>query len=345
MPRRIPRAPFLAAALLLSGCADLPYLSQAAWGQLTLLSQARPIPTVLNDPVTSAEVRRKLLLAQDVRRYAVTELGLPEQSAFTTYVQLKRGSVSWSVVAAPEFSLAQRTWCFPIAGCVTYRGYFNEAAARTEAASLRAAGNDVDVQAVPAYSTLGYLPDPLLSTTVEQGSDLTLIRLLIHELSHPAVYAPGDTTFNESYATTVELEGTRRWLDTHGTPEQRAEFTRDQTLEQDSVTARAAARTALQALYARPLAPDAMRAEKTRIFETLRVTLNDALERAGFAGRWPDGRLNNANLGQAGAYTTLVPAFQALLGAKSGNVPGFIQAARACAAQPPPQRPACLAGP
>lgn len=329
-------------ALPLSACSTVSYLSQAAWGQLSLLSQARPIPDVLADPSTPPEVRRKLQLAQEVRRFALNDLGLPQQKAFTTYVQLNRHSVSWSVVAAPEFSLTLRTWCFPVTGCVSYKGYFNQDAARAEAQKYRAQGEDIDVQAIPAYSTLGYLPDPLLSTTIEQESDVGLVRLLIHELSHAAVYAPSDTPFNESFAMTIEYEGTRRWLAGHGTPEQLGEFQRDLKLEQASTQARADARAQLAQLYAQSISAEQMRVEKAHIFENLRNRLNDALAERGHAGRWGVGRLNNANLGQAGAYANLVPAFQALLSSKNGDISALIQAAKACAKLPREQRAACL---
>lgn len=329
-------------AVALSSCSGVQYLGQAAWGQLSLLSKARPIPDVLANPSTPPELRRKLQLAQDVRQFALTELGLPQQKAFTSYVQLDRKNVSWSMVAAPEFSLKQQTWCFPIAGCVAYKGYFNEAAARKEAAALREKGNDVDVQGIPAYSTLGYLPDPLLSTTTDQESDLGLIRLLIHELSHAAVYAPSDTPFNESFAMTIEYEGTRRWLAAHGTPEQLEEFGRDLQLEQGNAAARAQARNQLETLYAQPLAPEDMRRQKAQIFEELRTQLNEALARSGYTGRWSEGRLNNANLGIAGAYAVLVPSFQALLAAKGNSIPAFMAAAKACAALPADQRRKCL---
>ncbi len=329
--------------LSLSACSDVRYLAQAAWGQVSLLASAKPITDVIANPATPTETRRKLQLALEVRQFAFNDLGLPQQQAFLSYVQLDRKNVSWSVVAAPEFSLQLETWCYPIVGCVTYKGYFNENAAKAEAKKWQTKGYDAVVQGVGAYSTLGYLPDPLLSTSIE-GSDMDLVSLLVHELSHGALYVAGDTAFNESFATAIELEGVRRWAEQHHQDAPKEEWQQDLQYQQTQEKARLAAVTQLQSLYVSQRPAEELRAEKAKIYEALRVALNTAREERGYLGRWSVGSLNNANVGQMGSYFNLVPNFQALLKAKMGDIPAFIEAARTCSKLPKDQRPACLLG-
>ncbi|THF86809.1 aminopeptidase [Deinococcus sp. KSM4-11] len=337
--------------VILSGCSEIRYLSQAAGGQLDLLRRARPVADVLADPTTPAGVHRKLQLAADVRAFAVAPtsaggLGLPDHGSFLKYVDVGRPYVVWNVFSAPEFSVQLDTSCFPIAGCVGYRGYFMEAAAQAYAQERRAAGRDVDVGGVSAYSTLGYLKDPLLSTMLLYP-DATLIRTVIHELSHPSLYVKDDTVFNESYATTIEAEGTRRWLAAHGTPELREA---DRLAQERSAGFEALLLTArhdLEALYAQTLPEAEVRTRKAAILSGL----NDhyATLKAQWGGY--DGYdaffargVNNATLGAVAAYATLVPAFQALLARVGGDISNFIAAATLCSRRPAGERAACLRG-
>ncbi|WP_158263768.1 aminopeptidase [Deinococcus arcticus] len=342
----------LLGSLGLSGCADLGYLVQAAGGQLDLLRRARPLDQARQDPALSPETRRKLNLAAQVRAFAVAPpaqggLGLPDHGSFRDYVDVGRPYVVWNVFSAPEFSVALDTACFPVAGCVAYRGYFNEAQAQADAEGRRAAGRDVIVGGVSAYSTLGYLKDPLLSTMLLYP-DATLIRTIIHELSHPSVYVPGDTVFNESYATAVEEEGMRRYLAAHGTPDLRAADGLAQERQAAFQALLLDSRQALEALYAQGgLSDDERRARKAEVLQAAQNRY--AALRAswgGYAGYdtfFAQG-LNNAALGAVAAYAALVPEFQALLARVGGDLGTFITAARACGARPQPERAACLRG-
>ena len=213
--------------LFLSGCstmASVGYYWQSVSGHMQMLNAARPVTDVLTDPQTSAGLKARLELSQRIRRFAATDLLLPDNASYTRYADLRRSAVVWNVVAAPEFSLTLKTWCFPVAGCVGYRGYFNEAQARAEALQLRAQGLEVNVYGVPAYSTLGKLnwlgslgADPLLNTFINDPEG-ELARLIVHELAHQVVYAADDTMFNESFATAVERLGSQRWLSQHASP-------------------------------------------------------------------------------------------------------------------------------
>ncbi|MFA9217739.1 MAG: aminopeptidase, partial [Sphingomonadaceae bacterium] len=210
-------------ALLLAGCAQLKYYMQAAQGQYALWSDARPIDDWLGDPSTDPQLKARLEKALLIRRFAVRELGLPDNASYKNYAALSRPFVLWNVVATPELSLRPIQWCFPIAGCVSYRGYYSKDDAQAYASELRTEGNDVQVGGVPAYSTLGWFSDPLLSTFINY-SDAELARMVFHELSHQVAYAGDDTMFNESFATAVERIGVQRWLVQHAGNEARAQY-------------------------------------------------------------------------------------------------------------------------
>ncbi|MFB9992966.1 aminopeptidase [Deinococcus oregonensis] len=352
MPRHLVRPRWLLLAalagltVLLAGCADVRYLAQAAGGQLDLLWRARPVSAVLADSQTPAETRRKLELVSRVRALAINELGLPDHGSFQSYVELGRPAVVWNVFRAPELGINLYTSCFPVAGCVGYRGYFREADAQAYAALRRAAGEDVTVGGVSAYSTLGYLRDPVLSSMLS-ASDASLIRTIIHELSHPSLYVAGDTIFNESYAVAVEEEGMRRWLAAYGTPELR---------EQDRLAQQRAAgfealllstRAELERLYAQSLPPEELRAGKQAVLAGLQVhytTLKASW--GGYSGydSWFARGVNNASLGAVAAYSSLVPDFQRLLTRVGGDLAAFRAGATACAARPQAERQACLRG-
>jgi predicted aminopeptidase len=143
---------------------------------------------------------------------------LPDNASYTRYAQLQRPFAVWNVVAAPAYSLEMHQWCFPITGCIAYRGYFSKSDAQAQALTLQSQGLETSVYGVPAYSTLGYLNwlggDPLLSTfTSWQEGDFA--GLLFHELAHQLLYVKNDTAFNESFATTVERMATPLWLHSH----------------------------------------------------------------------------------------------------------------------------------
>jgi predicted aminopeptidase len=342
------------AALLLGGCGSLGYYAQAVNGHMDLMQRARPVPEVIADPATPAPLRERLELSQRMRDFAVAELKLPEGPSYRRYADLGRSAVVWNVVAAPELSLQLKTWCFPVVGCVGYRGYYSQAAADALAAELRAQGYEVMVYGVPAYSTLGKLEwmggDPLLNTFVG-GSEADLARLIFHELTHQVVYVGDDTTFNESYATAVERLGGRLWMERFATPEARAADAQR--------LARAAAfrtfvqpwRAELDALYRSGQPPEALRAAKAdlmarlrRAYEALKADPGSPL--AGFAGY--DGwfaRANNASFAVMGAYNDFVPAFERLFEASGRDFARFHAEVRALAPLPRAERRARLGAP
>jgi predicted aminopeptidase len=329
-----------------AGCSTLGYYLQAMDGQMELSRKARPIPQVLSDERTPAELKVKLEQVQQIREFASRTLALPDNDSYRRYADLRRPYVVWNVFATGEFSLDPKQWCFPIAGCVGYRGYFSQASAERFAAGLRRERLDVFVSGVPAYSTLGWMDDPVLNTFIRYP-DTEIARLIFHELAHQVAYLPGDTTFNESFASTVELEGVRRWLEAQGTPEQRAAFDEAQMRRHEFVQLIARCRERLRAIYQAAGDPQEMRAAKTRTFEELRSEYG-MLKQAwgGFAGYdwWFDQPLNNAQLASVALYTQLVPAFEKLLAQSGGDLATFYDAVKELAGQPEEERHAALGG-
>ena len=339
---------WIAAAALcagLAGCSTVGYYWQAALGQWQVQTAARPLETVLADPATGPGLRARLKTARGVREYASRALSLPDNGSYRRYADLKRPYVVWNVFAAAEFSAQPRQWCFPVAGCVTYKGWFEEAAAQRFARQLAGEGHDVFVYGVPAYSTLGWFDDPLLNTFMHYPR-AEVARLVFHELAHQVAYAPGDSTFNESFATAVELDGVRRWLEREGTAGELAEFEAMRRRREGFVALVEGTRARLAALYAQALEPSAMREAKARVFAEMRAGY-EALKRdwGGFAGydRWFAQPLGNAHLASVAVYTQQVPAFEALLAACGGEHGRFHAAARRLAKLPEEGRAAALA--
>ncbi len=328
----------------LAGCSTAGYYWQAARGQVDLMQRRVPIATVITDPATPAALRARLQLATEIRQFASAELALPDNGSYRSYADLQRPYVIWNVFASPAFDVHPNQWCFPVAGCVNYRGYFTEATARAQAASLAAEGTDVYVGGVPAYSTLGWLDDPLLSSFIG-WPELELARLIFHELGHQVAYAPGDTAFNESFATAVEEEGVQRWIAAH--PERRLNtaWLAAQAHRQQFIALVLAARSDLEGLYFAGLdTVETARGKRARLaqlqtdYQSLRASWG------GFAGydHWFAQPVNNAQLASVALYTQGVPAFQALLRGEHDDLPAFYARVRALSRLREDQRAAAL---
>jgi predicted aminopeptidase len=341
------RAVLLGAAVsgLATGCSSVGYYAQSIGGHLNLLAAARPVPEWLADPATPDKLKARLELTRQIRDFAVTELDLPDNASYRRYADLQRAAAVWNVVAAPELGLTLETWCFPVVGCVAYRGYYAREEADAYAEQLRARGLEAWVYGVPAYSTLGKLPgayfaDPLLNTFVHYP-DGELARLIFHELSHQVAYASDDTVFNESFATAVERLGSARWLSQRAGEAARREFAAFESRRADFRALTGRYRDRLQALYA-GAAPDSdKRRGKTELLAQLRAE-HAALK----AGAWQgysgyDGwfaQVNNASFGVLAAYNELVPQFEQLLESQGGDLPRFYAEVRRLAALPMAER-------
>lgn len=299
----------LSLSLLLSSC----YYLQAAGGQLEVLRKRESIDRLLDDPDTPAALAARLSLVRAAREFSITELGLPDNGSYRSFAALDRDYVVWNVVAAPEFSIEARTWCFPVAGCVAYRGYFSERRARAKATQLKAEGQDVFVGGVTAYSTLGIFDDPLLSTMLGRD-DTALVALLFHELAHQRLYLPGDTAFSESFASAVEELGVERWLSARAGGDQWRRYRARKALAGELTALALAARDDLAALYAGPLTPAEKRRAKAARLKALAAALTGRALAHGVDAR--EARfaqpLNNARLALWSAYERHVPALRRL---------------------------------
>lgn len=332
--------------LLLSGCSHFGYYAHAIQGQLELSRRAIPLPQVLADAGTDPVVARQLKRAQAAREFASRELHLPDNGSFRGYADLGRPFALWNVFATPELSVEPVTWCFPVAGCVAYRGYFSEEAAREEAAALAARGLDVYVAGIPVYSTLGWFDDPLLNTFIHYP-EAELVGLIFHELAHQVVYVPGDSAFNEAFASVVEEEGVKRWFARQGEAGALARWQQGRERKQAFQALLQRTRDRLAAAYAAAPDIDAARTAKAAIlreaereYESLRAAWG------GYTGydRWfRSTPLNNAKLTSVTLYADQVPALRALLAQVDYDLPRFYQAARRLGHLAPEARATALA--
>lgn len=310
----------LTLCLLLVGCESVSYYSQAILGQLSILSKREAIEDLLADPASYPELKNKLSIILDIREFAETELLLPVDDNYASYVDVQRPFVVWNVFAASEFSMSPVNWCYPIAGCVSYRGYFSEADAQRYAAKLDKDGFDVYVGGVSAYSTLGWFSDPVLSTIINRD-DYQLAALLFHELAHQGIYIPGDTEFNESFATTIEREGLRRWLLANNVTDSEssniAELAELNTQRREEFVALVNATVVeLQTIYASENTEAAKREAKAGAFASMRSDYNllkNAWNGYDAYDAWMSMELNNAQLSTVATYFNWVPAFEKIL--------------------------------
>lgn len=343
----------LVAALLLvlaqAGCSTLGYYWQSASGHLRLLQAARPVQDWIDDPATPAALRERLVRSREIRDFAVQSLHLPDNASYRRYADIGRDAVVWNVVATPELSLQLETWCYPLLGCVGYRGYFDKAEAEALATQLRGQGREVHVYGVPAYSTLGKLPgrwfaDPLLSTFI-RWSDPEVARMVFHELAHQVAYAADDTVFNESFATAVERLGTAQWLRTHADAAERERVERAEARRRQFRALVADYRARFVALYASDRSDDDKRAGKARLYDALRaehaaLVAQDGPGWRGY-GNW-FANVNNAVLAVQAAYDGRVADFERLFHRCDDDYVCLYREAQRLAALPKAERDAAL---
>lgn len=329
--------------LSVGGC----YLLQSVQGQLALMSKREPIDLVIDKASTPPTLRAQLEAITAIRDFASRDLGLPDNGSYRSYADLGRRYVVWNVVAASEFSVDAKEWCYPIVGCVAYRGYFVERRARRFAEKLRGQGLDVEVGGVAAYSTLGHFNDPVLNTMMG-WDDVELAAIIFHELTHQLLYVPNDSSFNEALATTLEEEGVRRWLLAQGRNADLAKHLVQQEHYARVIDLLNATRAELRAVYASGIAPGLKREKKRAAFAALRASF--ASLRAGWGGHapfeaWFERDLNNAHLASVATYFACVPGFQRELEAAGGNLTAFYARVRELAKLGQAERDAFVCNP
>ncbi|MDA8420131.1 MAG: aminopeptidase [Pseudomonadota bacterium] len=335
----------IAVTMSVSGCSTLSYYSQAIGGEVRLLQRRTPISRILENPSTPARLRTYLEDVAQIRKFAVRQLGLPDNGSYRDYVHLNRKYVVWVVYAAPGLSLRPRQWCFPFAGCVAYRGYFARADALKYATRLRRRGYDTYVAGVTAYSTLGWLRDPVLSTMLRHG-ETAIAETLFHELAHQKLYIRGDTTFDESFAVTVSRAGMRRWLNARGNATEWHRYLEQRRRHSQVMALLLRYRARLEALYASTIPAGRKLQDKQRVLASLRAAWVRLYRQWGI--RDPDiqaalRRINNAYFVPIGLYDCDVAAFRTLLASVGGNLPVFYAKAREIGALPAQQRHRALA--
>ncbi|MBM7127447.1 aminopeptidase [Dyella flava] len=325
-------------AAVLSACADLRYYTHVTHGESALLLQRRSVKKVIADPATDPKLAARLGLSQQARQFASQQLDLPRNRSYTYYVELHRPYVVWNVFATPRFSVDAVLQCFPIAGCVAYRGWFDEKKAVDSAKKLRAKGDDVYVGGVPAYSTLGWFADPILSSMMRWDDD-DLVGTIFHELAHQLIYVKGDTAFNESYAMFVQNQGLKQWHRSRGEPEG---DDRDQVMDDGFTQLVLDLRDRLKMLYGRGENDAAMAAGKEREIADFRARYAAWRDK-----NWPNDHrydawvaapINNATLLPFGLYDQWEPAFAVLFKQANGQWPDFYDRVRALAKEPKAER-------
>jgi predicted aminopeptidase len=329
--------PLLLAVLLggpLTGCGNLGYYVQAMGGHFEVMQAAQPISEIVRNPASDPQLRKKLEEVQAIREFASRELALPDNNSYRSYVDVGRPYVVWNVFAAPEFSLEPKRWCMVLVGCVNYRGYYAREDAERLAAELRQEGYDTHVGGVPAYSTLGYFDDPVLSTFLRHGTP-EVARVVFHELAHQLVFVADDSAFNESFATAVENEGMRRWLASSTALDRRPAFEAQRERKAAFAGLMRDYRKQFHALYQSAGSADRLRPAKAELLAALRRDYAELKASwGGYSGydNFFAEDLNNAKLASLSLYSALVPAFEALLEQEDRELPRFYQRVRSLAA-------------
>ena len=315
----------------LAGCTSVSYYAQSIEGHVELMAARRNVGKLISDPATPEALRAKLTKASAIRRFATDELALPDNSSYRSYVDVGRDNVTYAVFAAPQFSLAPVTWCFPVFGCVPYRGYFSPKSAVESAADLRKQGFDVYISGITAYSTLGWFSDPLLNTMLRQD-DAYIASLIFHELAHQKIYVNNDSAFNEAFAVSVETSGTRKWLRATGNSAGLRRYETNRGRSADFLGLIAKTRDELRQVYGSPRSPDKMAAAKAAAIERLRARYRRMRDTrwGGYRGydAWFDSPINNAKLAATAVYGEQVPAFLRLYDLCGGGYPRFYAAVR-----------------
>jgi predicted aminopeptidase len=314
-----------------TGCTSISYYAQSLKGHAEIMAARQDVGELIDDPSTPEALRAQMASASAIRQFATDELALPDNNSYRSYVDIGRDAVTWAIFAAPEFSLTPRIWCFPVFGCVPYRGYFSKRTAIETAVELQSQGLDVYVTGITAYSTLGWSSDPLLSTMLGEG-DTYLAGLVFHELAHQRVYVNDDSAFNEAFAVAVETTGVRKWLRAAGDTAGLRRYEADRKRKTEFLALLSRARDELAHVYDNAGTSDQKRAAKAAAIERLRMRYREMRDRRWGGYRrydaWFDAPINNAKLAATSVYGDEVAAFVHLFGLCSGDYPRFFASVR-----------------
>jgi predicted aminopeptidase len=326
MPHKLYAIKLLMGALLLTACSGPGYYAQAISGQWKLSHARQPISELTADPKTDAELVQRLQTASGIIVFAATELDLPANGSYSSYVDLQRDAVTWNVIATPAYSLVPKKWCFLVAGCFPYRGFFKQSAAQSSASKYDKRGWDTYISPATAYSTLGKFNDPLLSTMFK-GSDVRLAAFLFHELAHQRIYVKDDGRFNENYASFLEQVGISRWLEASNRQEELQKWQKMQQVEKQFAAFIKPFRFELASMYQSGLADTEKSKQKVIIFDMLQnayqVMVKNSWNGQDYYKRWFESPLNNARLALFDTYDGGQCAFEHLYIKAKGNIMDF----------------------
>jgi len=315
----------------LAACSGPGYYLQAISGQWKLIHARRDIQTLLDDPATKKELATNLKSAEQVKAFANSTLDLPGNGSYSSYVEVDGDALVWNVVATKEFSLEAKKWCFPVSGCVPYRGFFKQQKAKTSATRLHNKGMDVFVSPAAAYSTLGWFKDPLLSTMIS-GPDTRLAAYLFHELAHQRLYVKGDGLFNEGYASFVEKTGLRLWLESSQRQDDLLQWQRRDNASRDFNHLIGELHKELARLYSSDTPETTMRQKKASIIDSLAISYeqlsDEKWQGKRYYNNWFEDPVNNARLVLYNTYQGGHCAFQSLFDQAGGDLQKFHQLAK-----------------
>ncbi len=299
---------------LLPACSQLSYYAQAAKGQWEIVSKRQDIQHLLSDSTLGPELKTKLELVEKIRDFAVSELGLPDNKTFRSFTDLERQYVVWNVIATPTYDITPKTWCFPVAGCVAYKGFFSETSATELNDTLISQGYDTYTYGVSAYSTLGWFSDPVLNTFINYN-EISLAGLIFHELAHQVMYLKDDSAFNEGFATAVEIAGVEKWISQNHNEEKFNDYAKQREDNNQITEMVLGFRNQLVNLYAESAESDLAKS-KSKLFQIMKTKyerLQDAGRGTRFYDWWFGLDLNNAHLSAISTYHRLVPAYLAVM--------------------------------
>jgi predicted aminopeptidase len=306
----------------LTGCGTVGFYSQAAGGQLEVLSKRKPIDKVIRDTGDPA-LRERLELTKRLLDFAESELKMPSSGSYELYAEIGREHLVWVVHAAPELSLEPKRWWYPVVGRQSYRGFFREDLANAEVARLQAKGLETWVGGVDAFSTLGWFRDPVMDTFVDR-EEVDYVELILHELVHRKYYVSGKTDFNEAMAEAVAREGVRRWFKATSRPDLARRY--DERLRRINQARKVIGGSVkrLEAIYSWEISADEKRRLKGLEINRLRSRLRELRTEWGRGlTSWIDDPINNARLNSFTTYESGVPRFVSLIEECDGDFERF----------------------
>ena len=330
IPNKIKYSILIFSTLTVSACSSFGYYMDLMAGHSELLEQQKPVAEILAEKDTKPKLRELLETSQNIRNFASKNLHLPENDSYRTYADIKRPYAVWNVVAAKEFSVTPKKWCFLLVGCLSYKGYFSKEEATAYAKELKKEGYDVYVAGAKAYSTLGWFDDPLLNTMMYK-SEARRAGIIFHELAHQVVYIDDDSAFNEAFATTVEQEGIRRWLAKKGKSNQYKQYLANKKRDSELNKLLKETRNELKNLYKKNLNDKKKREAKKLIFLSMQKKYQRLKKTWGGYNaydKWMGQDLNNAHLLLIATYHELVPFFKHMLVKNNNELQKFYKSVK-----------------